>query len=473
MSPVASLGVLFCIAFFILDASGEPGNPEDRQDQVESAFQAFIQKYGRHYPDMQEQEQRFSIFKKNYAFVEANNAKGGSYTLAVNEFADQTPDEFAATRLGLSTKSHDQWAGLPHLGTDHYSGVALPESIDWTAEGAVTPPKNQAQCGSCWAFSTTGALEGAWKIASGALVSMSEQQLIDCSTKDGNAGCQGGSMEAAFQFESHTAVCTEDSYPYKAKNGVCRQSGCEVGIPREAITGFRNVHPKDESALMEAVSKQPVSVAIEADQMVFQLYSRGILSKECGVKLDHGVLLVGYGTEDGVDYWKVKNSWGAGWGEEGFVRLERGGLTDAGECGIKLDPSYPVVKAVPGPTPSPPPGPAPASSHYEKPPCQSSEVEARIQGADGVLCAPPCDGDSCPEDVPTGTTAQPQCVLKSPAGTSYCALICENGDECPQGSTCKQLGNALGVCLYEDSTSLKSAVVLARSSNAGKATVVV
>lgn len=451
---------------------GEPGSPKDRHDQVERAFQAFIEKYGRHYVDKQEQERRFSIFKSNYAFVEVQNAKGGPYTLAANEFADQTPDEIAATRLGLSTRSQDQWAGLPHLGTDRYSGAALPESVDWTVEGAVTRPKNQAQCGSCWAFSATGALEGAWKLASGALVSLSEQQLVDCS-KDGNSGCQGGSMEAAFQFESRTSVCTEDSYPYKAKNGVCHQTGCEVGIPLGAITGFRNVPPKDDSALMEAVSKQPVSVAIEADQMAFQLYNHGILTKECGAKLDHGVLLVGYGTEDGVDYWKVKNSWGAGWGEEGFVRLERGGLTDAGECGIKLDPSYPVVKAVPGPTPSPPPpGPAPAGNHYEKPPCQSSEVEARVQGADGVLCAPPCDGDSCP-DAPEGTTAQPQCVLKSPSGTSYCALVCEDDDQCPQGSTCKQLGNAPGLCLYEDSTSPKPAFVLARSSNAGPATVVV
>jgi len=421
-----------------------------------AAFAAFVEKYGRRYESKEEEERRYAIFKEKYDFVQAENAKNMPYKLAINEFADQSSEEFGTQRLGLrAPKSKDLWGGLPHLGTDKHSGAVLPESVDWTEEGAVTSVKNQKQCGSCWSFSTTGAVEGAWKLASGKLVSLSEQQLVDCSKS--NHGCHGGSMELAFRFFHTTAICTEDSYPYTAKDGSCHQNACKTGVPKGALTGFKDVEPNDELALKEAVSKQPVSVAIEADEMAFQLYRGGVLTKQCGVKLDHGVLVVGYGTDNGVDYWKVKNSWGPTWGESGYIRLERGNSSKkSGECGINLDASYPVMSAVPGPSPGPPsppsPPPAPATSHYEKPPCQSEEVEARIRGADGVLCAPPCDDqESCPTDVPAGTTAQPQCVLKSPSGSQYCALICLKTTECPASSSCVQVGgNGAGLCLYPD-----------------------
>ena len=173
------------------------------------------------------------------------------------------------------------------------------------SKGAVTNPKDQAKCGSCWSFSTTGALEGAWKIATGKLVSLSEQQLVDCA-KNGNMGCNGGSMDLAFEYLEKYDVCTEASYPYKAKQGQCHETNCTVAVPKGSIVGFKDVTPQDTNALMEAVSEQPVSVAIEADQMAFQLYQGGVLTKKCGKKLDHGVLVVGYGTDNGVDYWKAK-----------------------------------------------------------------------------------------------------------------------------------------------------------------------
>jgi len=256
-------------------------------------------------------------------------------------------EEIKGGRLGLIAPPSSPilgalWQGMPHLGTDSYSGKALPSSVDWVSSGAVTAPKNQGQCGSCWTFSTTGALEGALKIATGKLVSLSEQQFVDCSHEGGNNGCNGGSMDSAFSFSEANAVCTEDSYPYKAAAGTCAASNCTAGIAKGKVIGFKDVPPRDLDALMEAVSKQPVSVAIEADQMAFQLYKNGILSKECGSKLDHGVLLVGYGTENGTDYWKVKNSWGASWGEQGYIRMQRG-LSLDGECGIKLGATYPVV----------------------------------------------------------------------------------------------------------------------------------
>ena len=139
-------------------------------------------------------------------------------------------------------------------------------------------------------------------------MSLSEQQLVDCSKKFGNEGCSGGLMDNGFKYEEQAPVCTEDSYPYTAKNGICKASGCTVGIPAHGVKSYVDVKVDDEQSLMDAVAKQPVSVAIEADQMAFQLYKSGVLTKTCGTKLDHGVLVVGYGTEDGTDYWLVRCS---------------------------------------------------------------------------------------------------------------------------------------------------------------------
>lgn len=312
--------------------------------RYERAFNDFIREHGRIYKSREEREARLEIFKSNLAYIEAENRKGHTYELGVNAFADQTPKEFAKGHLGMNGPAPERpWGKLPYLGAHKFSGQTPPAAVDWLAKGAVTPPKNQAQCGSCWSFSTTGALEGAWEIATGKLVPLSEQQLVDCS-KDGNMGCKGGSMDLAFSYLEHHPVCTEDSYPYVAKDGPkCQESNCTVGIPKGSVVGYKDVSVQDTEALLEAVAQQPVSVAIEADEMAFQLYRGGILQSKCGAKLDHGVLLVGYGTEGGVDYWKVKNSWGASWGEEGYIRLKRGVPKD-GECGIKDGPTYPIVK---------------------------------------------------------------------------------------------------------------------------------
>mmetsp|Transcript_62023 Transcript_62023/g.192538 ORF Transcript_62023/g.192538 Transcript_62023/m.192538 type:complete len:383 (-) Transcript_62023:575-1723(-) len=329
------------------------------------AFEDFVKARGRAYATKEERQARFAIFRANYALIEAENAKGHPYTLGVNDFADQTPQEFQAMHLGLNSPTPAKlWAGLQRLGTQLYSGAALPEAVDWTAHGAVTSPKNQGHCGSCWSFATTGALEGAWQIATGKLVSLSEQQLVDCS-KDGNEGCSGGSMDLAFTYLKGRAVCAEAGYPYTASEGSCQEANCTEGIPRGGVQGYHDVTPQDERALMEAVAKQPVAVAIEADQMAFQLYSGGVLTKECGAKLDHGVLLVGYGTDaNGIDYWRVKNSWGSSWGEEGYIRLKRGVPKD-GECGIKDGPTYPVVGE---------PATAPAASRSPAPPVPARAV---------------------------------------------------------------------------------------------------
>merc|ERR1712228_407669 len=197
----------------------------------------------------------------------------------INQFSDLKAEEVVAGYTGLKPKS--TWEGLPNLGTHTYNGEALADSVDWTTKGAVTPVKNQGQYGSCWSFSTTGSIEGAWEIASGKLVSISEQQFVDCDTVD--SGCNGGLMDNGFKYAEGNALCTEQSYPYNAKKSQCEKQKCTIAIPQGGVTGYKDV-ADSEQALMSALNQQPVSIAIEADKSVFQLYHSGVQGL-CGASL--------------------------------------------------------------------------------------------------------------------------------------------------------------------------------------------
>jgi len=293
---------------------------------ADMSWEDFKNQFGKQYNGGEEDAQRKQIFEQNQQ--QWGQHESGAI-LGATVFSDLTLEEFQALNIrGIQSGAA---SGLPSVGVHEYNGEALAESVDWTTKGAVTPVKNQGQCGSCWAFSTVGGLEGAWQIASGNLVSLSEQQFVDCDKAD--SGCNGGLMDHGFNFAKGTAIATEDSYPYTATGGSC-QSSFTTGIPQGGVTGYTDVS-NSASALQSALNGNPVSVAIQADQSVFQQYTGGVITSGCGSNLDHGVLAVGY---DGNTI-KVKNSWGSSWGVNGYVSI------DASQCGITTSASYPKVSA--------------------------------------------------------------------------------------------------------------------------------
>jgi len=286
-----------------------------------------------------EQIYRKRVFADNLQSVALHNLGKHSYSKAMNHFGALTPDEFKQSYFGYNGPQRVNRTSFQvddNLLSRSLSDI--PESIDWVAKGAVTPVKNQGACGSCWAFSTTGALEGAYFVKNGKLLSFSEQDLVSCDKTD--QGCNGGLMDNGFAFiQRNGGLCLEADFPYIASAGVCKK--CQV-VPGSAP---KSVHDLEhtEQAMKEALSKQPVAIAIEADQMSFQFYSKGVLTGNCGQNLDHGVLAVGYGTLNGVPYWKVKNSWGGQWGMNGYINLQRGKSVTGGQCGLLLSASYPEL----------------------------------------------------------------------------------------------------------------------------------
>ena len=274
-------------------------------------FTAWLLEHKPHYRNNVEKvADRFKIFAKNLDKIREINAQNKSYYLGLTGLTDLTQEEYKQFYLNKELKSAKQTSTLPFT----HANVEAVDKIDWRDKGAVTPVKNQGMCGSCWAFSSTGSMEGINFIETGKLISLSEQQLVDCDKVD--MGCNGGIMDNAFKYVmSNGGIDTEDDYAYTAQTGTCNTEKQSHHVV--TISGYEDVPVNSKDDLQKAITAQPVSIAIEADHASFQNYAGGVFSADCGNQLDHGVLAVGYDTTGDEPYWIVKNSWGPNWGVEG------------------------------------------------------------------------------------------------------------------------------------------------------------
>jgi len=343
------------ITVLVVAAANESRHLKESANTLEARRQMFFQwmkRYGKDYTDPQVLLTRMNIWMDNHVFIEQHNNKvpRPNYQLGHNRFSDLTVEEYRQmNKLG----SHSPGLLTPYRQRTPPVMEArrledLPAEVDWVRAGAVVPVKNQGMCGSCWAFSAICAIEGAHFIDTGELVSLSEQELVDCDSLD--AGCGGGLMDNAFLFgENVTGICSEEDYPYAGHRhwlaGCAAKKGLCQGVEHTRVKSFVDIENTVEG-LMGALVMQPVSVAIEADQRTFQLYKSGVYDDpECGDQLDHGVAAVGYGTtEDGIDYFVVRNSWGETWGDDGYIKMARHGAGVNGTCGILSFASRPELQ---------------------------------------------------------------------------------------------------------------------------------
>ena len=334
-----TIGILSCISLIIVFHNPSPKTSFlSEYEFEESEFKKFIALYSKSYKSQSEYKKRFKIFRDNLNFIRYHNQLKKSWYLGLNEFTDMSMEEFHEKYLSrkflIDPKTDKNPSEL--IGPDE--SVELPTSVDWVTAGAVTKVKNQGQCEASWAFSATGAIEGAWKIAGHKLTSLSEQQLIDCSAEEGNNGCYGGIMIMAFEYVIiNGGITSESEYPFTGQNESCKNHRAKNIVAK--ISSFDGVSQDSSSALLNAIARQPISVAVDANQIIWQFYSGGVIGGECGTNLNHAVLAVGFDTSE--NYYLIKNSWGANWGMKGYAEI---GITDGvGTCGIQMMPSYPIV----------------------------------------------------------------------------------------------------------------------------------
>ncbi|KAK9892736.1 hypothetical protein WA026_021928 [Henosepilachna vigintioctopunctata] len=307
------------------------------EKQIQQQWKDFQAQFGKTYRSPVEARKRFAIFKANIEDIEVHNIdfENGKFTYrkGVNQFTDWTKDEFKQyLNRGLAYESNN--FGKIFEKSEEF---VAPEHVDWREQGVVTEVKSQGSCGACWAFGTTGALEGQMAIANKSLISLSEQNLIDCSTPQNNHGCRGGNMVKAFTYIQANGIESESDYPYTGKDGDCQASDNKIVTK---ISGFVQIPKYDEQALQEAIAtKGPVAVGVDASY--FDAYESGIFNGPCNnVYLNHAILLVGYGSENGNEYYIAKNSWGKSWGTKGYMKLAR---NQDNMCGVGKMASYPEL----------------------------------------------------------------------------------------------------------------------------------
>ncbi|KAK9876792.1 hypothetical protein WA026_015030 [Henosepilachna vigintioctopunctata] len=315
-------------------------NAVEDQDVLQQ-WQKFQADFGKSYRSPLEARKRFNIFQDNLKVIEAHNSlfeKGQySFTMGINKFSDWTDSEFDSFVNGGLVN-----ASTPLKGNNYFErspNFVAPNTFDWRDHGIVTPVKDQGSCEGCWAFSATGGLEGAYAIKTGKLISLSEQNLIDCSHNGGNGGCKtGGLMTLAFDYIEKYGIDKEDDYPFEARDRQCRASQHDIVTK---VSGYVNIRQGDEAGLVEAIkTKGPVCIGVDASNS-FKRYKSGIFDGSCSnTHLNHGILAVGFGSENGKDFYIVKNSWGPSWGENGYIRLAR---NSGNKCGVSSMATYPII----------------------------------------------------------------------------------------------------------------------------------
>jgi cathepsin F len=297
-------------------------------------FEGFVTKYNKVYATEEERAHRFNVFTKNLALIQERNAQDPSAQHGVNQFTDMTQEEFAGQYLMPRTvfaERRARMAQAPVVDLTSF-GAPLPTTFDWRNNGSVlTPVKNQEQCGSCWAFSTTENIESVWALAGNKLVSLAPQQIVDCDTTDD--GCNGGDTTTAYEYVIKAGgLEPETDYPYTAKDGKCKANSADFAAH---ITGYVwATKTKNETEMQVAtLNVSPLSICVDA--ITWQTYTSGIITKNCGTALDHCVQISGWGVASGVEYWSIRNSWGESWGEEGYIRVER----NKNLCGVAMEPT--------------------------------------------------------------------------------------------------------------------------------------
>ncbi|XP_065576417.1 procathepsin L-like [Artemia franciscana] len=335
------------LIFFLAAVFLQFSNALSQSNLLADEWHLFKARYKKEYPSQLEEEYRMKIFFENKHKIAKHNIlydKGEkSYQVAMNQFGDLHHCEFKCIMMGYLNKKRNLSFAKSTYTFMEPANVAVPESVDWREKGAVTSVKYQGRCGSCWAFSAIGALEGQTFRKTGKLISLSEQNLIDCSREHGNLGCKGGRTEETFQYiKDNKGIDTENEYHYEAKENLCRDNQRKRSV---VALGFVDIPSGEEDKLKAAVATVgPVSVAIDASHKNFQFYSKGVYyepsCRTSSKHLSHSVLVIGYGSDNGKDYWLVKNSWSENWGDEGYLKIAR---NRNNHCGIATRALYPIV----------------------------------------------------------------------------------------------------------------------------------
>jgi len=319
---------------------------------------SFGKKFSVHHPEMKalwgdwkknhtknyadhEEPTKMSTFVENYNMIhEFNSNPNNTATLAINHFADLTEEEFRAQYTGYHPGNHSEKNLVEEKEDDERNLASLPSSVDWRTKGAVTPVKNQGSCNGCWAFSATGALEGLHKIKTGKLQSYSEQQLLNCNTA--SKGCAGGHTSTAFSYTAKYGVELESTNPSVGTSGRCNFVSTKAS---KVNTGHVSVPAKNMNALLAAVVKQPVSIALNGETNALRFYKSGVLTSNCPSATNHAVLIVGYTTVNGHQALIVKNSWGPSWGNKGYVYISTNSAANGGYgvCGVLNGGGYPTA----------------------------------------------------------------------------------------------------------------------------------